>query len=243
MGEYTQTVAELEALSFDFGMESYPIFDETYRDALNSKILGHYKYHEICNEDTAIFKHYLNQELDEIMPLYNQLYVSAALSFNPLLTFSKTEDTTVATTQATEGENTGTQARTNTVATTGTTENATNNAQKVTGKDISSDTPQGLLAADDINGNVWATNARITDTGMTNTGTVMQEDNSDREETDNLSNTNTLVSETTGSATTGTTSSGYDRPLAELVKLHRETFLNIDVKVIRELKDCFFQVF
>lgn len=65
---------------FDF---DFPIYDESYRSVLETKILKHYYTREIGFETVALWKHWLDMRLNEIMPYYNQLYESETLKFNP----------------------------------------------------------------------------------------------------------------------------------------------------------------
>lgn len=74
---------------FDFGLTDYEVIDDDYRIRLNNKILEHYRFYEIGCETPAMFKHYLNVALNEIMPYYNQLIQSQLLTINPLLSFEK----------------------------------------------------------------------------------------------------------------------------------------------------------
>ena len=74
MSKYTITIKNLIDNNFDFQMTSYPIFDESYRDTLNNNILYHYYESEIGFETAPLFRFYLNQRLNEIMPKYNELY-------------------------------------------------------------------------------------------------------------------------------------------------------------------------
>ena len=74
MSRYTTTIKTLIDNDFDFGLDSYPIFNETYRTILNNKILNHYYMREIGFETAGLFKFYLNNKLNEIMPYYNILY-------------------------------------------------------------------------------------------------------------------------------------------------------------------------
>jgi hypothetical protein len=62
---------------------SWPIFDESYRNVLETKILKHYYTREIGLETYGLWKLKLDTKLNEIMPYYNQLYKSALLEFNP----------------------------------------------------------------------------------------------------------------------------------------------------------------
>lgn len=63
---------------------SFPIFDESYREVLCTKILRHYYTREIGLETVGLWKLKLQTTLNEIMPFYNQLYNSELLKFNPL---------------------------------------------------------------------------------------------------------------------------------------------------------------
>lgn len=62
---------------------SFPIFDESYRSVLETKILKHFYTREIGFETVGIWKLKLNTKLNEIMPYYNKLYNSELLKFNP----------------------------------------------------------------------------------------------------------------------------------------------------------------
>ena len=73
-------IAESCPKIFDF---PYPIFDESYRRVIESKILMHYYTREICEETVGLWKLRLMSRMNEIMPYYNQLYESELLKFNP----------------------------------------------------------------------------------------------------------------------------------------------------------------
>ena len=57
----------------------YPIFDEAYRPTLETMILKHYYMWEIGAETVGLFKLWLNERMNEIMPKYNLMY--SALDF------------------------------------------------------------------------------------------------------------------------------------------------------------------
>jgi hypothetical protein len=82
-------IANSRAKIFNF---PYPIFDETYRTVLESKILRHYYTKEISAETVGLFKHFLNRKMNEIMPYYNKLYKSELLIFNPLYDVDMTKN-------------------------------------------------------------------------------------------------------------------------------------------------------
>ena len=58
------------------GLADYPIFDETYRETLNNKIVRHYWAYEIGSETSGLFRWNLRDAMFMIMPYYNQLYLS-----------------------------------------------------------------------------------------------------------------------------------------------------------------------
>lgn len=65
-------------------MPDYPLFDENYRYQLNKKILKYYYTREICAESVGLWRLWLDNKLNGIMPYYNQLYESELLKFDPL---------------------------------------------------------------------------------------------------------------------------------------------------------------
>lgn len=93
MSTFTIMLNDLIESGFDLGLgpSDYPIFDETYRTSLNRKITDHYAFYEIGQETEGIFKFSLNRRMREIMPLYNQLYMSEKIAFDPLSTMDFTE--------------------------------------------------------------------------------------------------------------------------------------------------------
>lgn len=231
---------------FDF---DFPIFDEDYRLALEIKILRHYYTREICAETVGLWKLWLEDKMNLIMPYYNQLYKSALLDFNPFYDVDVTRDHTKD--GAGENENievgTETRSKTGTVDTDTTgTENTTTNGNRW---DLYSDTPQGGINGliddnDPLTANNYLTNAtrnidtenqQTNTTGTLDTTTTDNENNNART-TNNGSYTNTEdylehVKGKQGSAS-------YSKMLMEF----RETFLNIDKMIIDELAPLFFNL-
>lgn len=73
---------------FDF---DYPIFAETKREDLETKILRHYYTREISDETFGLWQLRLSQKMNEIMPYYNQLYKSELLKVEPLANIIATD--------------------------------------------------------------------------------------------------------------------------------------------------------
>ena len=142
MAKYTITIKSLIDNNFDFKMDSYPIFDENYRDTLNQNILYHYYENEIGFETASLFRFYLNQKLNEIMPYYNELYKvqKKLIDENLLLNNVNLKEQLI-------GSN-----RTETNSTS----QSSNN-----GKSLFQDTPQGQISQTDIDNQTWATNLTL----------------------------------------------------------------------------------
>lgn len=148
MAKYTITIKTLIDNNFDFKMTDYPIFDENYRETLNNNILHHYYENEIGFETAPLFRFYLNQKLNEIMPYYNELYkVQKKLIDDKLLLNN------VNLTEELNGRNT---TQTSSIS------QSTNK-----GKNLFQDTPQGNISQQDINAqNVYATNITLNDNSI-----------------------------------------------------------------------------
>ena len=142
MAKYTITIKSLIDNNFDFKMDSYPIFDENYRDTLNQNILYHYYENEIGFETAPLFRFYLNQKLNEIMPYYNELYKVQKKLIDENLLLNN-----VNLTEKLIGSNT---TKTNS------TSQSSNN-----GKSLFQDTPQGQISQTDIDNQTWATNLTL----------------------------------------------------------------------------------
>lgn len=85
MAHYTITIKTLKKNNFDFGLNTYPIFDESYRNTLNNNILNYYYENEIGFETAELFKFYLNNKMNLIMSYYNELYKAQKEVLNNLL--------------------------------------------------------------------------------------------------------------------------------------------------------------
>lgn len=239
----------------------FPIFDEAYRSVLENKILKHYYTREIAAETFGLWQMWLDARLNEIMPYYNKLYESELLEFNPFYDVDYTK------TGNREGDNTGTVDDDGTKRGTGTittdldgTTTRTNNLTETTNManvpktetwEEFSDTPQGALTGV-RNMNYLTTARHITEDGtgssttgtVANTGTVTDvvdstgtetrntTDTEERTKTYNLNNTEEYLEHIVGKMS----GSSYSKLLEE----YRKTLLNIDMLIIRDLRDLFF---
>ena len=215
---------------FDF---DFPIFDESYRSVLERKILKHFYTREICEETVGLWKLRLDTRLNEIMPYYNKFYKSELLDFNPLYTDNLTRTRTTKLNSKRETDNNGKVDTTNNSNSQGSGSGTTNS----NGSDLYSDTPQGSLNG--VESGTYLTNARKTsDTSTSSSNT-----------SNNSSASGKVVSSESGSDDFNSTEdylesvSGYAGVNAsDLLKKYRETFINIDMMVINNLEDLFFQL-
>lgn len=75
------------------GLGDYPIFDESYRSELNKKIKDTYYFYEIGILPPARFCFQLRAKMNNIMPLYNQYYLSTMKKFDPFINAKRNDST------------------------------------------------------------------------------------------------------------------------------------------------------
>lgn len=192
----------------------FPIFDEQYRAELCKKILRHYYTREICSETVGRWKLFLSDKMKNIMPYYNQLYESELLKIQPLVSVDKSVAH-----EGNESENKST-IRNGSNSSSSRTDGSTNTWSYY------SDTPQGGINGLDTND--YLTNATH-NVGTDSTSTTLNGSNNDNE-TGTGNRSDSYVDKVLG----------YDGNQSEMLLKFRETFLNIDMMIIDELKDLFF---
>lgn len=231
--------------------KNFPIFDEGYRLGLEKKILKHYYINEIGFETVGLWKLYLNNRLNEIMPYYNQLYKSELLDFNPFYDIDLTtkSDRNINGDEDTTSDSTSNSTNKTTTDSTadGTTSGSSSDTTDTNGNDKNrySDTPQEGI--DGVESDKYLTNVTLDDTtGHTSSnGTTSGSSHDSGNSVTNGSSdsTNNSTGNRTYSSTDGylehvagkTGGSSYSSRLKEF----RETFLNIDMLIIDELSDLF----
>lgn len=205
---------------FDF---PYELFDEEYKPVIEKKFLRHYYTREIGHETVALFKLFLRDRMEMVLPYYNQLWESALIKIDPFKDvdyFVKDDGTkTIDETRKQDDDilNTGTQL----------------NEYENHRIDKYSDTPQG-----ELNGIIdtdWLTNARQID------------DNGQNKRTDNLKTTIDGKNVITGKNVDDFLKHVYGKmspkSYSELLIKYRETFLNVDKRFIDEFKKLFMLIY
>ena len=213
MAHYTITIKSLIDNGFDFELNEYPIFDENYRNVLNQKILYHYYENEIGFETAPLFRFYLKNKLNEIMPYYNELYKAQKQIIDNNLLLNNTNIT-----ESLEGKNSTTTSSTSQSTNAGTSNN----------KNLFQDTPQGNISNQDIdNANVYATNITL-DKNTTN-NTINDSSSA------NGSGTNSYIKTIIGN-------NGAKFNIDILNDIQNK-LMNIDLLIINDLNDLFMQIF
>lgn len=260
-----QTIQKAIPKVFNF---DFPIFDDSYRNVLCTKILKHYYTREICEETVGLWKLRLNTRLNEIMPYYNQLYKSELLEFNPFYDVdittkndgNKTENTSVSESGTEDKSGSGDSSRESNDSST--TKNTATNAftnkstttNKDTQKDLYSDTPQGSLT--NVENEAYLTNARKIANDKSevgnNTGSDNSTGNTEYEDTFSEENYNSYSENTSRSKSGSTKLTSTDAYIqtvkgknggasySKLLDEFRKTFINIDMQIIDNLNDLFF---
>lgn len=229
MAVYTIELDTLIKSGYDIGLNDYPLpsylttEDEKarFRDALNKKIIAHYRFNEICCIPPDRFKHFLNTTMNEIMPVKNLLYDALAENWKFYTGGKLQEDIEHADENKRELAKSG-------VDTVG---NISSNNGYVL--NVVSDTPGQMLNIEtDITNNTYASAANKNKSTGSSTSTDTT--------TYNSKDTDTY----TGTGNRHRTVTGLNgKSYAELFKEYQGSLRNIDMEVIRALGDCFMCVF
>ena len=205
-------------------------FDPEYKPIICSKILRHYYFREIGAETAGLWCSWMNTVLSEIMPYYNKMYASAMLELDP---FKDTDYTREGARAGTQDEKTESSYKDDAESVT---QSATSDTGNRTGYDLYSDTPQGALTG--VENQTYLTDARKNTDTISNTGSASS------------AGTDTKTGERTDQKNAGSTENYIERiagkvastSYSELLTKYRETFINIDMMVIKEFEDCFFKL-
>lgn len=244
MAHYTITIKNLIKNNFDFKLTDYPIFDETYRNTLNNKILYHYYEDEIAFETPALFRIYLNNQMSEIMPYYNELYkIQKQILDDNLALYNvdlkEAKDLTRADTSNGKGSSSYSGSQSQNGETSSTTNSKSSNTQNT--KTINQDTPQGKIHETDVDNANWASRAtleRITNSGSQDvTSTGSDKNNITSQSSQNQTIENALNgTENYIKTLVGANGNKYKIELLSDVK---NNIMNIDLLIINDLSDLF----
>ena len=215
---------------WDFDYPSFYKGEE--KKAFEQKVLDHYWFRQIGQETVGRWLHCFRSRIREIMPYYIQLYDSEKYMHEIEDPFA-----TVDYTETFEQESTGSSVMDTEATTDGSTATNGRDAHNVTGSLTRkfSNTPQGSIS----NLDSYLTEATVEDTE--NYDGVTREDETTSEATTTGKSTGTergtIKHTMTKKGAMGVTTFGHD-----MIEF-RQSFLNIDLMVIKELNDLFLQVY
>ena len=223
---------------FDFEYPSY--YKGAEKTAFEQKIIDHYYFRQIGQETVGRFLHYFRARMREIMPRYVDMYKTVELMHgldNPFDNVDIVETFEQESTGASSGSSSGTT--TGTGSTTSSTEASADHGETSRKTHVFSNTPQGDL-----------TNL---DTHMTE-ATVDEDTGSDHSSSESSANqqahTSTTDEQTNTSSNTGTVKHTLTRKGNQGVNTYahdiiefRQSLIDVDMMVIKDLNDLFLGVY
>lgn len=231
LNETTRLTIELRDI-VDNGENSVDIFDFEYpcfyegeaKKAFEQKIIDHYYFRQIGSETVGRFLHQFRTKMREIMPYYNQLYESEKFMKDIEDPFA-TVDYTETYEETSTGESSGTSSSSS---------QASSNDSRTLLEDREhklSNTPQGSIE----NLDKYMTEASVDDNMTTDSGESSSSGSG--ETTSSGTSSGTVRHTLTKKGAMGVTTFGHD-----MIE-YRQSFLNIDMEVIRELNCLFLGVY
>jgi hypothetical protein len=217
------------------GLGTYPIFNENYRKVLNGKIIDEYFTREIGTETIDNFQLMLRRKMDQIMPYYNQLYLSERIPYEALDSMkihsvaTANVDETANITGHVDNETIGDENSDTTTNVTG------NNDTTSDSRSVASQTPQTMLAGNED----YATSASDS-VGHSNANTLSDQTGEAISHSENVGTTDSVTDSVGNTATdSDTLVTGYQGAASDLINKYRNTLLNIDSAILLDIADCF----
>ena len=220
MSKYTVTLRQIIQSGFDIGLKDYPIYNEEHRETLNNMIINHYLMSEIGQETPELFRIYLNNTMNEIMPRYNLMYKALDEYYEQQSLLGNIDLTT---TETISGTNNQTNSGTDTVK----------NYINQSGKNIRMDTPQGELALQDIDAQtVYATEASLSK--------AIANGDDNKTVTEHGAIIDSTNSQTRTNHVHGNNGGKYS---LDIINQMNDSIYNVDAQIIKELQPLFFGLY
>lgn len=230
-----------EIFNFD-----YPIFDENYREVLESKILRHFYTREIGLETYGLWHLKLNTKMNEIMPYYNKLYVSEMYEKLPIEDVDYYEDLMGSRTGKENTDGGSQSANQSAVNENGSDSRTTTDNGSTSSHNIERfhDTPQGRL--NDLTNSEYLTNM-TQDDGSGTSQNARNTMGSDQKTTNGSSNGSNVYNKEVNSESSETETKHvhgkmHSESYNKLMKDYRANLLNVDMMIIRDLEELFIQL-
>lgn len=255
----------------DKALSTYPLYTPEHkakftevmtRAELNERILNHFKYREIGFETFGRWLDELEIAMNEIMPYYNQLFISQDIInglddiFGNLDVKEEFEEETTGSgshSESEEGTTTGTATNSGSSSSSGSDSSESNVSMNTNGKQISSETPQSQIKVNNIDSVEYAD--KITwnkDESSNNTSSSGSSNSSSNSESSTTSSGTNNKSSSGSSTNSGTTKHTLHRKGNQGVNTYahdmlefRDLFINIVQQIINDkrIQELFMQVY
>lgn len=194
---------------FDF---DYPIWDESYKEVLERKIVMRYLMKEICITPVEVWKLFLEERLNSIMPYYIERYKTVQKEFDWLIDMENTDE---------YNSNSKREDVVNNVS-----RETSSNSSNTNSTTILSDMPQSTL-----NGMDYASNSQQDEGAI------------DSEISRNLNGDTTATNKQDESNKRVRKGLSGSRSKTQLNLEYRNSLINIDEEIVKELYDLFLLVY
>ena len=255
----------------DKALSTYPLYTPEHqtkftevmtRDELNERLLNHFKYREIGFETFGRFLDELEIAMKEIMPYYNQFFISQDIInglediFGNLDVKEEFEEETTGSGSSSDSEIEKIDSEVESESSgssSGSDSSETNSTITTKGKQVKSETPQSQIKVEEIDNVQYADNIGWnkdnSNTDSTTSGTTSSSNTSENTTTTKGTNTSSKESETTSSGTTKHTlhrkgNQGVNTYAHDMLEF-RELFINIVQQIINDkrIQELFMQVY
>lgn len=216
------------------GLDDYPIWDEGYRNTLNTKIVKRFWNREIAHETDDEFRFRMDTVMGEIMPYYNRLY-KTTFEFDPFITVDMVVDNQeeANSTATVEGDQTGTtSAKTTTEESSESTQDQTSDSEAVA---VASEYPQTRI----VDGEHYATSSNESKSSTESTSKAASSGQSSQDSTGDTSTKSSQDSEQAQDSTQHQTTKGFQGNKAQLIQQYRDTIIGVDNQILAELEILF----
>lgn len=246
----------------------FPIWVEDYRSVLEKKIIMHYFNKEIGFETVGLWKFYLEERLNLIMPYYNKLYETTVKDYDYLSNVNMSEvsdrkndetenakfngtSNAVLNSERTQHENETSSSDENV---SGTSNTVANESSDQSTHNLHSDLPQANYNDLDYGTNMDEGTQNVTKNSTTNTTASSETNRNGNTETNatmSQNDTNDLTQSSTNDVTKNANEQyGAKRwgangafSFTDMLMQYRDSLINIDKMIIDELSDLFMCIY
>ena len=252
------------ALPYIFNFD-FPMYDNSYKSVLETKIVKHYLAYELCNVDDEMWKLILDTWLNENMPLFNQRYATTLITIRPLVNQSVSTQKSSSSQRYEQGTNNSTVTNNDLSTATSSSEDnrahgtTTQGDQKITRSHNDDklvknlETPNGSIQSLNDGYMSSAVKEHISggDSDKTNKVDIVTGEEHNLSESSSSSSSNGSTTSTGGNSAQATTTDEWlDTVLghagiseSKLLQEYRDVLIDIDKEIVAAIKPLFKLVF